>query len=273
VLQNAAISSLEPFHRLFSLDDRSIQFPHALIERVPVLQLFLFAAFLPAFVVTAFVLVTTHPRSTSKSHKLHASLLGLAASVALASLITDVIKNGVGRPRPDLIARCKPKHGTPQHELVDWHVCTEMDHHVLHDGFRSFPSGHSSFSWAGLGYLSLFLAGQLKVVRPGIGLTWTIFPLTPILCAMWITITRTEDYRHDVYDATVGSIIGMTCALFAYLRYFPRLGNSTCERPFERGDWDDVEGDDSGSAYERLSDLEAQAMDRGERNLELDILR
>ena len=39
------------------------------------------------------------------------SLLGesnLCHSLLLTSFITDVIKNAVGRPRPDLIARCKP---------------------------------------------------------------------------------------------------------------------------------------------------------------------
>lgn len=67
----------------------------------------------------------------------------------------------MGRARPDLIARCKPKEGTPEHELVTYLVCTETDHHTLHDGFRSFPSGHSSFSFAGLGYLSLFVFTNL----------------------------------------------------------------------------------------------------------------
>ena len=70
-------------------------------------------------------------------------------------------QNGVGRARPDLIARCKPKEDTPADKLVTYLVCTETDHHTLHDGFRSFPSGHSSFSFAGLGYLSLSVQEHL----------------------------------------------------------------------------------------------------------------
>lgn len=88
-------------------------------------------------------------------HQLHVAVLGLSLSLMMTSFFTDLVKNGVGRARPDLIARCKPKDGTPEHELVTWEVCTEQDHHRLHDGWRSFPSGHSSFSFAGLGYLSL----------------------------------------------------------------------------------------------------------------------
>jgi len=36
----------------------------------------------------------------------------------------------------------------------------------MDDGFRSFPSGHSSFSAAGLIYLSLFLASKLAITIP-----------------------------------------------------------------------------------------------------------
>jgi hypothetical protein len=36
----------------------------------------------------------------------------------------------------------------------------------MDDGFRSFPSGHSSFSAAGLIYLSLFLASKLAITYP-----------------------------------------------------------------------------------------------------------
>lgn len=61
----------------------------------------------------------------------------------------------MGRPRPDLIDRCKPKEGTERDKLVGIEICTETEHHRLHDGWRSFPSGHSSFAFAGLGYLAL----------------------------------------------------------------------------------------------------------------------
>jgi hypothetical protein len=37
---------------------------------------------------------------------------------------------------------------------------------MMNDGFRSFPSGHSSFSSAGLIYLSLFLASKLTITIP-----------------------------------------------------------------------------------------------------------
>lgn len=116
-------------------------------------------------------------------------------SLFLTTFITDVIKNAVGRPRPDLISRCKPKPGTPKDVLVDISVCTEKNHHVLHDGWRSFPSGHSSFAFAGLGFLALFFCGQMHVFRPRTDLGRALLAMAPLLCAAMIAISRCEDYR------------------------------------------------------------------------------
>lgn len=94
-------------------------------------------------------------------HKTNVSILGLAISVMLATFLTDVVKNSVGRPRPDLLARCKPKKGTPEHSLVTIDVCTETNHHVLHDGWRSFPSGHSTLAFSGLGYFAMWACSDV----------------------------------------------------------------------------------------------------------------
>lgn len=166
------------------------------------------------------------------THKAHVTILGLFISLLLASFVTNVIKNAVGRPRPDLIARCKPAPGTPSNKLVMWTVCTETDHHTLHDGWRSFPSGHSSFAFSGLGYLSLVLAGQLRVFRPRTDLARVLLTLIPLLGAALIAISRCEDYRHDVYDVTVGSILGFLVAHFSYRRYYPALRSSRCDTPY-----------------------------------------
>jgi diacylglycerol diphosphate phosphatase/phosphatidate phosphatase len=154
------------------------------------------------------------------------------ARIALTIFITDVVKNAVGRPRPDLISRCKPAPGTLSDKLVTIDVCTETDHHTLHDGWRSFPSGHSSFAFSGLGYLALFFAGQLHVFRPRTDLGRVLIALAPLLGAAMIAISRCEDYRHDVYDVTCGSILGMSIAYFSYRRYYPRLKSAKCDEPF-----------------------------------------
>jgi diacylglycerol diphosphate phosphatase / phosphatidate phosphatase len=135
---------------MFSLDDRSKSYPFALVQRVPVRMNLIYAGLVPGVII-----LTWAAALRLGVHQTHVSILGLFISHALASFLTDIVKDAVGRPRPDLIARCKPAKGTPGHSLVTIDVCTETDHHILNDGWRSFPSGHSSFAFAGLGYLAL----------------------------------------------------------------------------------------------------------------------
>ncbi|KZF21005.1 acid phosphatase/Vanadium-dependent haloperoxidase [Xylona heveae TC161] len=218
---------LEPFHRMFSLDDLAIKFPHAAVERVPVSYLLFVAGALPLIIIIVWV-VLFRPGL----HKSHVTILGFLISILLTSFLTDVVKNSVGRPRPDLISRCKPEKGTPEHTLVTFEICTETDHHVLHDGWRSFPSGHSSFAFSGLGYLALFFGGQMHVLRPRTDLARVLIALAPLLVATLIAISRCEDYRHDVYDVTIGSLLGMFVAWFSYRRYYPSLQSIQCDQPF-----------------------------------------
>ncbi|KAG9243737.1 phosphatidic acid phosphatase type 2/haloperoxidase [Calycina marina] len=216
-----------PFHRMFFINNMNLQYPHALVERVSVEWNFVYAGGVPLVTLIIFLKLFK-----ADAHKFHVSLLGFFIAIALSSFITDVIKNMVGRPRPDLISRCKPAPGTPENVLVAIDVCTETDRHTLQDGWRSFPSGHSNMAFAGLGYLSLFFCGQLHVFRPRTDLGKALLAFSPLLGAAIIAISRCEDYRHDVYDVTCGSILGMGITYFSYRRYYPRLHSSRCDIPY-----------------------------------------
>jgi diacylglycerol diphosphate phosphatase/phosphatidate phosphatase len=250
---------------MFFLDNLSISYPHAAQERVSVPYLFLYAGALPLALLTLWALAFR-----PGTHKAHVTFLGWWISMLLTMFLTDVIKNAVGRPRPDLLARCKPAPGTPAHALVTWEVCTEMDHHVLHDGWRSFPSGHSSFAFSGLGYLALFIAGQCHVYRPRADLARVLLALAPLLGAALIAISRCEDYRHDVYDVSVGSALGLAIAQYTYRRYYPALRSRACATPFpnpgeERGGgkWkDDEEAALRGAEEFELDELDEEDEDR-----------
>ena len=205
--------------------------------------MFIYAAGAPLGVIALWILV-----SRPGWHKAHATVLGLLISLIFTSFITDLVKNAVGRPRPDLIARCKPKSTTPKHELVSIDICEETDHHLLQDGWRSFPSGHSSFAFAGLGFLAMcvhlpasqrllltmrsVLAGQMHVLRPRTDLARVLITIAPLLGALMIAISRCEDYRHDVYDVTVGSTLGLFVAYTTYRRYYPSLRSHNCHEPY-----------------------------------------
>ncbi|USP74218.1 hypothetical protein yc1106_01492 [Curvularia clavata] len=183
---------LEPFRRPFSPVDLNISYPHQFNEKIPTWLLVVVSLVIPAaivmFVSLVFVPGPTAERGTPKSliwrRKLwewNTGWMGLALSLATAFLITQGMKNLFGKPRPDLLSRCKPDLDRiaefainpvvndvfdPAWVLVTSGICTQTDNDLLKDGFKSFPSGHSSFSWAGLLYLTLFLASKFSVAIP-----------------------------------------------------------------------------------------------------------
>ncbi|KAB8079364.1 phosphatidic acid phosphatase type 2/haloperoxidase [Aspergillus leporis] len=218
-----------PFHRLFSLDNMSIQYPFAVVERVSVVWSIIYAGAIPFLIFLLWAAMFRPNR-----YKIQVTILGFLVSLMLTSLLTDIIKNSVGRPRPDLISRCNPRKGTPESKLVAWTVCTQTNQHILQEGWRSFPSGHSSFSFSGLGYLSFFFSGQMHVFRPRTDLCRCLVALLPFLCALMIAISRLDDYRHDVYDVACGSLLGTGVAYFSYRRYYPSLRSVFCDMPHDK---------------------------------------
>lgn len=190
-------------------------------------MLFIYAAAVPAVVLCIWTLALR-----PDIHKAHVTALGLAITIFTTTLLTDVFKNLIGRPRPDLIARCVPEESAPIHELITIDLCTETSHHKLHDGWRSFPSGHSSFAFAGLGWLALFLASQTYCFRPGASFSTVLLCLLPLLGASAIAISRLEDYRHDVGDVLCGSALGFLVAYATWRRYYPSLASPDCKEPY-----------------------------------------
>lgn len=76
--------------------------------------------------------------------ELNCGFLGLLLAQASAFVITGALKNAVGKPRPDIIDRCRPKgvESLGPYELVTYNMCdSKLSHDLLKDGYRSFPSG------------------------------------------------------------------------------------------------------------------------------------
>lgn len=161
----AILNGIEPYHQHFSLEDKSLQYPYAVHERVPIWAAVCCSIAAPAVVIVIITLfldgIFSHSkhlapigswrigRYTLKERlwQLNCGILGLILAQSLAFVITTAIKNACGRPRPDLLDRCQPypgSHDRPVYGLSDYTICTQTDKKKLSDGFRSFPSGHSS---------------------------------------------------------------------------------------------------------------------------------
>lgn len=107
----------------------------------------------------------------------------------------------------------------------------------------------------------------MHVFRPRVDLSKGLLGLSPLLGAAMIAISRCEDYRHDVYDVTVGSILGISIAYFSYRRYFPRLRSSRCHEPFasraaSHDGFAKVKNDEE--ALRNVQDFELDDLDSGE---------
>jgi len=235
-----ALNSVPGFRRSFSLSDTSLRHPYAVKERVPDLGLYLICFVAPLMLQPVVNLITV--RSWWDWHN---STLGLILGLALTGAITQFTKITVGRPRPDIIDRCIPIQGSadPTYGLSTAAICTQTDAAILRDGFRSFPSGHSSLSFAGLGFLSFYLAGKVHLFdrRGHTGKAW--LSLTPLAGAALVAISRTMDYRHHWHDVLAGSALGLTLSYFSYRQYYPSLSSEISHLPHAPR----IEHEDQGS--------------------------
>jgi len=233
VVLSAVFLSLDKVHgfrREFSLEDHSLRYTYAVHERVPNFALYMIAIVAPVALEALINLVTL--RSLWDFHN---SLLGLALSLSIAGSVTQIVKLVVGRPRPDILDRCQPIPGSvdPVYGLSNSSICTTPDGaYILLDGFRSFPSGHSSLSFAGLGFLAFYLAGKLHLFnhRGYVAKAW--LSLTPFIGAALVAISRTMDNRHHWQDVLAGSALGTVVSYFSYRQYYPSLASEVCHRPY-----------------------------------------
>lgn len=245
----------EPFQRQFYINDLTISHPFAKTQRVNNKMLSVYSIIVPLVSIVLIVAILGDPRH--RWYLLYASVLGLFLSVSLTNVFTDFIKNWIGRLRPDFLARCKPRPGLPIDTLLNAsEVCTTKNVSRLLDGFRTTPSGHSSQSFAGLGYLYLWLCGQLLTEFPQSGIWRKLVSLVPLVGALVIALSRTQDYRHHFIDVILGSALGYVIASYTYRRFFPSIDSPLPFKPlFDDSDvtLDDYKGHSENAELDPLT--------------------
>ncbi|KAJ6324409.1 hypothetical protein OIU76_011666 [Salix suchowensis] len=213
VVIEVILFAMHPFYRFVGKDMMTdLKYPLK-GNTVPVWTVPLYAVLLP---VAVFLLVYMRRKDV---YDLHHSILGLLFSVLITAVITDAIKNALGWPRPDFFWRCFPDGK----ELFDrWgNVICHGKGSDVKEGHKSFPSGHTSWSFAGLGFLSLYLSGKIKAFDRKGHVAKLCIVFLPLLAASLVAISRVDDYWHHWQDVFAGGLLGLIVAAFCYAQFFP----------------------------------------------------
>lgn len=155
--------------------------------------------------------------------------LGFIVSCLSANAVVSVIKQLVGRARPIALYHCNylgyriavdSGNFTNYDSLTtfgkvgDPSNCWDLDN--KEDAFSSFPSGHASFSFSSMCYITLLLRKILGTTDKEYFSWRGAVSFIPVVICTWISVTRVIDFKHHVEDVLTGAIIGAVCALFSW---------------------------------------------------------
>lgn len=151
----------------------------------------------------------------------HISVLGMALSVTITGFLIVIVKNWISRPRPDFIARCAPNLSliTKGKDTYTIDVCTG-DYEVVLEGLRSTPSGHSALAFSGLHYITIWLFVQFDILNHGTHFWKLLLCSMPEWLALWVALSRTQDYRHHFGDVLMGGAIGIGMSHLVWRKLF-----------------------------------------------------
>lgn len=245
--------SAAPFTREFIISDPTINHTHVTVERVSSEACILYTIIIPFFVLIGLSAILA-PRPQDRLKFMSITLSTFLVAAFFNGFITNFLKIYMGRHRPDFIARCDPSKRAPIDQYVTIEVCTgNMD--TILEGMKSTPSGHSSTAFVGMTFFCLWVYGQINAYKTyGSKASKLLFAFFPLLLAVYIALSRTEDYRHHFVDIVLGSLLGITIAYYFYRREFPRTTSKTSHVPYCLGS----EGSGDDHHYERVDDVQLE---------------
>ncbi|CAL4962187.1 unnamed protein product [Urochloa decumbens] len=208
------LNLVEPFHRFVGEGMMAdLRYPLK-SNTVPVWAVPVIAVIGPMLI---FLIIFLRRRNV---YDLHHAILGILFAALITGVLTDAIKDAVGRPRPNFFWRCFPD-GKAVYDSITTGVICHGDPSVIKEGYKSFPSGHTSWSFAGLGFLSWYLAGKITVFDRRGHVAKLCVVLLPLLVAAMVGISRVDDYWHHWQDVCTGGVLGLVVASVCYLQFFP----------------------------------------------------
>jgi len=183
--------------------------------------------------VLPLVVIFTTYAVTRDAVDLVTAIMVFTLASPLNGVLTNVVKLCVGRPRPDFVFRCWPDGEIPENAFDKPALPCNGNSAAIIEGRKSFPSGHSSFSFATWGFVFLYLAGKLGTFRcrsPAPSLHLLLLS-SCLLAPTCIAISRTADYHHHWQDVIVGSLLGFLTVWVVYRQHYPSLSSPQSAKP------------------------------------------
>lgn len=142
------------------------------------------------------------------------------ATLGITLLATDAIKTYAGYLRPIFYDQCVPDD--------EYQTC--LGGEDVEDARKSFPSGHASISFCGLGLLSFYLERRFgashfrngggedtqHVKRLAVARILSVLSKTPLLLAGYIAASRIVDNKHHPADVVGGATLGLSVSLWIH---------------------------------------------------------
>eukprot|EP01063_Lacrimia_lanifica_P000932 TRINITY_DN10454_c0_g1_i1.p2 TRINITY_DN10454_c0_g1~~TRINITY_DN10454_c0_g1_i1.p2 ORF type:complete len:332 (+),score=105.14 TRINITY_DN10454_c0_g1_i1:69-1064(+) len=174
------------------------------------------------------------PAPATVGHQVHTLVLAVFQALVFAMLITNPLKQYVGRQRPDFVDRLEREIGFDKHayNVTDPEsraammqaVCSAHSHKVF-DGMRSFPSGHASYSFAGWAVVALLLLPNVPWRARGFPTVPALFlALSPAVLPTMVAASRTVDNRHNYADILAGALLGVFAGAVVFALHY-RFGS------------------------------------------------
>lgn len=169
-------------------------------------------------------------------HHTHNLVLGGLTAITVTQLSTSVMKASFARLRPDFrdryaFASCQglaARSSTVDCDAVAAEGFLLPEDEYL-EGYRSFPSGHASASFAFATYLSLWLGSEFVWAEDATDVEAALGSLgigALYSAALYTAATRFSDNRHHLEDIVVGAGLGTGIAAASWLLHFDLDGTA-----------------------------------------------
>lgn len=203
-----------PATRPFLLNDVSISYPFIESETYSDVGLIFIAIFLPVMLFGVFIYLDS---KNDKFHRFYKAVSGLLFGIGLSMILTTFLKVRMTKLRPDFLARCAPllKKGESGVGLFTHNICSApFGERILYEGFKSNPSGHSSLAFAAMLFVSMWLYDTYGRKLQNRVLSLMCF--SPLFLALDVATSRIYDFKHDYYDITFGTFIGLAGTIISF---------------------------------------------------------